>query len=285
MSRYLQIIIFIISISHSPVFGEKSVLKLVYKGIGKPPYMQRAPDNSGLYYEMIKRAAEKIGFKLEVVRVPKKRSYKMLQRGEVDLYPSGIFHEERSEFLFFIPNGLRRVERYYGITARGVPEIFSISDINKNHLIWLVELGSTLPGQAQLFGVEHYAINDATMEKAIKLINRGNRPFFFRIIQEELDVYMDNQKVTSTEDLGIRVHKKCCESLFSGLYTGFSRFSPHYKEQPNTSYDKSRPLSPDNFPFELVPGSIPYRLKVAFKEMIDDGEILDLKIKYSILEK
>ena len=84
------------------------------------------------------------------------------------------------------------------------------------------------------------------------------------------------------KDLGIRVHKNCCETKKAKLYTGFSRFSPHYKEQPNPLYDKNKPISADNFPVEPVPGSVPYKLMKSLREMIDSGEMATIKSRYSI---
>jgi len=98
----------------------------------------------------------------------------------------------------------------------------------------------------------------------------------------EVHEYINKVNITSMKDLGIRVHKKCCHTKKAQLYTCFSRFSPYYKEQPNLSYDKTKQISAENFPTMLVPGTVPYKLKNALQEMIDSGEIEDLKQKYSI---
>ncbi len=263
------------------ISAEEHVLKLVYKDIGNPPYMQPAPDNSGLYFDMMQRAVEKIGFQLKVIRSPKKRTYRNLENGKADLYASGEFRDYRSKFLFYFPNGLHRVEVFYGVTSIDVPEISSISEINYHNLEWMVELGSSWPLQAQAFGVKYFEIENARIEKAIELLSK-KRPVFFKIIKEEIEEYMNKNNITSMEDLGIRIHKKCCKTHTAPLYTGFSRFSPHYQEQPNSLFDKTRPISAENFPFELVPGSVPYKLKTALQEMINSGEITVLKQKYSI---
>ena len=253
---------------------------MVYKDIGKPPYMQIAPDNTGLYYDMMKRAVEKIGFQLKVIRLPKTRTYTMLEHGNVDLYASGEFRDYRSEFLYYFENGLYRYERYYGLTDIHVPELRSLSEIKDYNLIWMLELGSSWPLQAKSLGVTYSGIKNAGIETAIKFFRSG-RPVFFKIIQDELDDYEDKNNI-SLETLGIRVHKNCCETKKAKLYTCFSRSSPHYEEQPNPSYEKDAPLSAENFPFQPVPGSVPGKLKIALQAMIDSGEIAELKKRYSV---
>lgn len=281
MIRLLFTVSVMIVCGTSIASAEERILKLVYKDIGNPPYMQAAPDNSGLYFDMMQRAAEKIGFHLKVIRLSKKRTYYYLESGRADIYASGEFRDYRSKFLFYIPNGLNRVEVFYGLTSINVPEISSISEINNYNLTWILELGSSWPLQAKAFGVEYFEIKNAGIEKAIEFFSI-NRPVFFKIYKEDIEGYMDKNNLLSMEDMGIRVHKKCCKTNAAPLYTGFSRFSPHYKEQPNLLFDVTRPISAENFPFELVPGSVPYKLKNALQGMIASGEITALKQKYSI---
>lgn len=281
MLRYLFIIMTMIVCLSGIGFAEKPVLKLVYKDIGKPPYMQAAPDNSGLYYDIMKRAVEKIGFKLVVLRLPKKRTYKLLEAGKADLYASGVFKDYRSEFLYYFPNGLHRNEIYYGLTSIDIPEITSILEINKYNLLWFVELGSSNVLEAQKLGVNYFETSDVRIDRALKLI-AGQRRCFYRVLKTDLDEYMDKKKNVSMKELGVRLHKKCFKSLEKPLHTAFSRVSPYYSEQPNLLYDKTKPVSVDNFPFEPVPGSVPYLLKKALQEMIDSGEIATLQQKYSI---
>lgn len=281
MLRKITIALLFVLFCNSLVFAEKPSLKLVYKDVGNPPYMQAEPDNYGLHLDIMQRAVEKIGFDLEVIRVPKIRTYKMLEHGDADLYASGEFKDYRSEFLYYFPNGLTRIERYYGITSVDVPEITSMAEINNYGLVWMTELGSSWPREAKVLGIKYAEIKNARIDKAIQLIQQG-RPVFFKIIVKDFDEYMIKNNIKSIKDLGIRVHNKCCVDKKAPLYTNFSRFSPWYKEQPNLLYDKTRPLSAENFPFELVPESVPYKLKNALQEMIDAGEIEDLLVKYSL---
>lgn len=262
-------------------FAEQPVLKLVYKDIGKPPYMETAPDNSGLYYDMMKRAVEKIGYKLVVLRLPKKRTYHLLETGEADLYASAVYKDYRAIFLYYFPNGLNRYEVYYGLTSIDIPEIENVKEINKYKLTWFIELGGSNVFDAQKYDVEYIESKDIGIDMAVKLI-AGKRRCFYRVLKTDIDKYLKVQKITSMKEVGARLHKKCFKRLEKPLYTGFSRRSPHYSEQPNLLFDTTKPVSVKNFPVEAVPGSVPDKLKKAFQEMIDSGEIAALERKYSV---
>lgn len=88
--------------------------------------------------------------------------------------------------------------------------------------------------------------------------------------------------ITSMEDYGIKVHKNCFPTKSEELYMGFSRKSPYYQEQPNISFNQNKPFSAENFPVELFPDSVPARLEIALQEMIENGEVEQLKLKYNI---
>ncbi len=277
------ILISLLLIYISPcVFAQKPFLTLVYKEAGKSPYIQESPDSSGLYLDMMKMASARIGFDLIVERSPKKRTYSSLKQGKVDLYASGEFKDYRSEFLYYFPNGLHRYEEYYGLTPIDIPELNSIHDISRYGLKWLVELGSSQSKQAMALGVKFHEHNDAVhIGTAIQLLSIG-RPFIYRVIKTDLKKHMKKHNIISMQRLGIRIQHNSFKSTSAKLYASFSRFSPYYKEQPNPLYDSSKPLSAENFPHELVPGSVAYRFKQALHDMINSGDITALKLKYSI---
>jgi len=212
--------------------------------------------------------------------MPKKRVKKNLQKGKGDIYPDSSFRESRSKYLFPFSNGLHRGVQYYGLTSINIPELKSISEINQYNLKWCVELGSSQPQQAKTFGVEYHETKDVSIKKIIKIITK--RPAFFRLKKQVLKRYMRKHNIASMEKLGLKVHKNCCKSRMSRRYASFSRFSPHYQEQPNPLYDQTKPISAENFPVELVPGSVPYQLRQALQEEINSGGIEALKQKYSI---
>lgn len=281
MLRLIILIFTFISYSWCLGFAEQSVLKLVYKDIGKPPYMETAPDNSGLYCDMMNRAVEKIGYKLVVLRFPKKRTYHLLETGEADLYASAVYKDYRARFLYYFPNGLNRYEVYYGLTSIDIPEIHNVKEINKFNLTWFVELGGSNVLDAQKYDVDYLETKDIGIDKAMKLI-AGKRRCFYRVLQADIGKYLKKKKITSMKEVGARLHGKCFKRLEKPLYTAFSRRSPHYSERPNLLFDDTKPVSVENFPVEVVPDSVPDKLEKAFQEMIDSGEIAALERKYLV---
>lgn len=269
----------LMALAAAPCRAQGRELTLVYKDSGKPPYMAVAPDSSGLYLDMMTRACEKVGFGLKVLRLPKKRTYSLLETGRADLYASAQFRDYRSKFLYYMPNGLFRYEEFWGLTATDIPRISSISDITQYDLLFMVERGSSWPRKAQRHGVPYEEISRLAVADAVTAIRSG-RPFFYSLNREKIEAYMAEQGLASLESVGVRIHTECCEDNAAPLYTNFSRNSPHYAEEPNPNYDRQRPLSAENFPYRLVPGSVPYRLQEALREMRDSGETAALVRQY-----
>jgi len=241
--------------------------------------METSPDNSGLYFDLISRATQKIGFDLRVVRLPKKRTYDMLEAGEAELYASGEFKDYRSNFLFYMPNGLYRHEEYWGMTKMSIPPLNSITEINHYGLTWVFELGSSWPIKAAGYDVPYLERPNITIKRAIDNL-QNDRPFFFQFIKEEIEEYMKKNEIKSWKSIGIRIHESCCEGKSAPLYTAFARHSPLYSEEINPAYDKEKTLSAENYPHRLIPGTVPYRLQKALQEMRDSGEIKALARKY-----
>lgn len=260
-------------------FANDRVLTLVYKESGKPPYMGVAPDNSGLYLDMMQRATQKIGYDLRVLRLSKKRTYRLLESGEAELYASAQFRKYRSKFLIYMPNGLYRQETFWGLTRADIPRLTNVSQLNEHNLTFIVELGSSWPRKARRYGVPYSEIPVVSVEEAVATLQLG-RPFFFGILQEDIEQYMEDNGIASMAELGIRVHTNCLKPNNAPLYTNFSRNSPHYSEEVNPDYDENRPLSAENFPYRLTPGSVPYRLQQALQEMYESGETKALVQKY-----
>lgn len=283
MNFFKLLFLFVLIGYSANILGEDKVLRLVYKDIGKPPYIEEAPDNSGLYYDLMSLAARKIGFKIEVLRLPKKRSYLLLQSGKADLYASAEFREYRSEFLLYFPNGLYRKERFYGVTKGDIPKIESLSDINTYKLKWVVEMGSSYSHMADSLGINYLETSDTRIEKIVQFLQLG-RPFFFHVIIEDVETYLEENNLSSLDELGIRVHRIKALDKQAQLYTCFSRFSPHYKEEPNPDYDTSRPISAENFPTRAVPGSVVDQFRNALQELIDMGKIEQMIRDYNLDE-
>jgi hypothetical protein len=255
------------------------ILSMTYKDIGKPGYMDAAPSDEGLYKTMLVEAVEKIGCKLKIVRFPKRRTHQQLAIGNVDLYPSTGFEEERSDYLFFIPNGLSRHEPYLGLAPADVGELNSIKDINKYGLGWVGEAGSTIKFEAEAINVPYLGISDLTYSRAINMLVQGRR-IFYRIIDGNYEQYLSEINEQDLTSLGISTHSHCCGTKYQDLYVGISRKSPVYAEEANPLWDEALPLSATNFPVRLVTGSIAQQLANALQEMLASGRTAELFNQY-----
>lgn len=256
-------------------------LTMTYKDVGKPGYMAPSPDNTGLYQALYSEAAHKIGCSLEIKRFPKKRTLRQLQAGKIDIYPSTGFDKNRSLYMHYIPNGLFRNETYYGLTPIGVDEIDSIDDIRDSGLTWIIEAGRTTVKKAKKQEIPYQALVGLTSAKAIKMIS-WNRKVFYQIDTEDYDSYLEEQGASDLTHLNIKTHKHCCAAKSQKLYAGISRFSPIYREEPNPYYDPLMPISPENFPTQLVPGSIGHKLSLALEDIYSSGKLSLLLSEHDI---
>lgn len=256
-------------------------LTMTYKDVGKPGYMAPSPDNTGLYQSLYLEAAHMIGCSLEIKRFPKKRTLRQLQAGKIDIYPSTGFNKDRAEYMHYIPNGLFRNETYYGLTPMGIDEVESVDDIKDTELIWIIEAGRTTVSQAKERGIPYQALVGLTSSKAIKMIS-WKRKVFYQIDTEDYDKHLKAHGTSDLTHLNIKTHKHCCAAKSQQLYAGISRFSPIYKEEPNPYYDASQPLSAENFPTKLKPGSIGYKLSLALEEIHSSGKLSLLLLQHGI---
>ena len=108
-------------------------LKMVYKEGGKEPLIKQMPNDEGIYKDLFTEAAARIGCKLEISRLPKRRLMRMLKSGESDFYPGSSFSNQRATYLYYVPNGLMTAE--YGITNKGIPELKSYADLKNIQLL------------------------------------------------------------------------------------------------------------------------------------------------------
>jgi len=254
-------------------------LSLTYKENGKPGYMAKAPSNEGLYKAIYTALAQKINCTLSIERYPKKRTYKTLQRGKVDLYPSTGFNEKRSKYLFYIPNGLNRYEPYFGLTPKRVTKLNAIQDINNHNLVWIFEAGNTTTAQANNLQVPYHEIVGLNYSQAVNLLKHG-RAVFYRIIENDYNTYLADNNLKDLSSLNITTHKFCCDPKSQKLYLGISRNSKIIKEEPNPNYNPLKTLSPENFPTRLAEGSVAKKIENALKEMTESGQIKDLYHQY-----
>lgn len=261
--------------------SDRPVLRMVYKDAGKPPYMQKAPDNSGLYADLVGEALRRIGYRLEILRVPKARAYLLLQRGEAELYPALLLNAKRGEFLGFLRNGLVRDEEYLGLTPATIAPLRAISDIRQHGLAWIYDRASATEDDAARAGVAHYPVNNLDLARAIELASMG-RPVLYKVVDDDLSDYLDSHNLKALPPGSVRLHEGLFAPVKAPLYLGFSKASSLYQEEPNPSYNSKKPLAHHNYPVHLVAGSVPDRLDKALESMVRDGTVAALLRKYGL---
>ncbi len=251
-------------------------IKMVYKDGSKLPLIAKMPDNTGAYLELFSKAAKKIGCKIVISRMPKKRLHQKLGTGDLDFYPGASFSKKRSKYLYYIENGFMTGD--YGVTSADTPEILSYQQVKELELTWLMELGSSKLELANSMDAKTQSVREADIDKVKQLVTLKRNPFYVAD-KEIIDYYLKKHGITSFKEVGLKIHPNCCEGE-QPMYMGFSRFSSLYKEKPNPAYDKSKKLSPSNFPTIVDPECVAAKLGQALKEMKDSGETAKIYTKH-----
>ncbi|MFC3151264.1 hypothetical protein ACFOEK_09530 [Litoribrevibacter euphylliae] len=234
--------------------------------------MAKAPSNEGLYQALYQEVATNIGCRLSIERAPKQRTLYSLEHGTADLYPSTGFDEHRSKYLFYIPNGLYRLEPYLGLTPSNVPELKKISDITQYGLSWIFEAGDTTQQVAEALQVPNEPIVDLTTDRAVKMLSRG-RQVFYRMIQQDYFKYLKANNLRDLRHLNIATHLSCCEPKSHILYTGFSRTSSYYAEEPNPEFNPHQEITAENYPYRIANHSIAYKVAAEIQNLKDSGRV------------
>ncbi len=270
-----KILIIILSILHILIIADEKIIIMGYKDKEKLPLIGGEDNDSGLYKELFELAAKKIGFKLKIVRYPKKRIHKMLKEGEIDFYPGASFSLERAKYLYYLENGLKTKEVI--VSKQNIPEIDNISNI-KGFL--LTELGSSkIEIPLKYPNLKLRTMNKLPMSTVIKALNNGRGGFYIADI-EEIDYYKKINKIKHFSDLGIKIHYNAINKDFIPMYLGFSRNSSLYSETENKNFDSSKKISIDNFKSKISTQSIAYKFHLALQELLNDGETKKLYDKY-----
>jgi polar amino acid transport system substrate-binding protein len=84
-----------------PTFAQTAApLRVV--GSSDPPYRSfQGEDGGGLYYELLKEAARRLGWALQFSEVPSARAFLMMEQGEADLMMGPLRSLERERFLHY----------------------------------------------------------------------------------------------------------------------------------------------------------------------------------------
>ncbi|MGD8109999.1 substrate-binding periplasmic protein [Vibrio sp. TRT 17S01] len=243
-------------------------LKMGFRTTERLPLIAKAPLNDGLYYDLYSQAAQQIGCQLTVVRSPKKRLLKMLQDGEIDIYPGFIFNMERADYVLFLESGLPGGE--IGISRNDLKEI-----TNKHQLSGLT-LVQSLGAPDFASGVEnisYYTKAELSIPEAIELI-RKKRGDFYIYPRGTLLYYL---KLHNAKD--IKVHLNCCGGA-TPLYLAFSKKSKHLNEGINPRFVPDEPLSASNWPTQPLKGTVAYQFQQQLLLMKESGETIELYNQY-----
>jgi len=265
-----------VSLVYSQIAAPACLLNMGYKYGAKLPLINLAPDNNGAYLELFTIAASKIGCELNVVRTSKKRLHLYFNDGSLDFYPGASYSKERRKYLYYIENGFDTSE--YGITPLGYAEIEGYQQVKKLGLTWLQEIGSSKKGIANSNNIQIMTLNSVSI-KVIQRLFAKDRAQFAVIDKELYDYYLKTNNIKTLKSLGLKIHKNCCGGN-KPMYLGFSRFSSHYSETVNTSYNSLLPITAENDPKRPTDTSIAYQLQQALIKMKHKGTIDKIYRKY-----
>lgn len=245
-----------------------NVIILGYNESEKPPLINGAPDNSGAYLELYTRAIEKIGYTLQVVRHPKLRIYRMMAAGEIDFYPGMKFEENRTELVYFIPNGLPTARM--GISRKDFPDIKNLSDLRGKTVI--LNKGG-IDFTEGIKGINKKYFIDLDITQAYNLVTRGIRGDFYATDDVTVIEFIKQNKITD-----LKLHANFMPS--EKMTLGFSKFSPYFSGQDNPNYDPAGLPSIDNQKITAAKNSVAFKLQEALREMIANGETEAIYQKY-----
>lgn len=241
--------------------AEKCLITMGYKPYAKEPYIFK--DGSGIYRDVYSEALKRIGCRLKIVRLPKRRIIQKLKKGTIDFYPVFGYTEERAAYTYFIPNWMP----HQGIlvTRKDIPPLHSLKELVLYKPILLKEIGGWSPMEA--IPGKRFETTDVNVAKAFKLL-LNKRIDAFHMQEVVVRHYLKNHP----EIKGVRLHP----DLFPPVKTkmlGFSRLSPHFQEKVNPYYDPRKPISLQNPLTVIDENSTAYRFSKALDELHENGEI------------
>lgn len=258
--------------SHAFPSVEHCVLTMGYRTSERLPFIEAEPNDGGIYQDIYRVAAQKIGCKLKVVRAPKLRILRDLRLGNIDFYPGLSFTQERAQYATFIPNGLS--ERDIGITRAGAADLLSIEQLIQSGMILLIA-----PGGYDFGGLIHRMPTrkppELNVPNALNFILSGQGDLFI-YDQTTLGYYLKNRDKTQ-----FKLHYHCCD-VPKAMYLGFSRKSRHYRAQQNPNFNADHPISPDNSPTMLDPNSKAYEFAKVLAAMDANGDTQQIYARYLV---
>ena len=237
--------------------------KMGYRLNERLPLIDAEPSNEGFYKALFSQATQRINCRLEIIREPKKRLLKKLQRGEIDFYPGFTFTKERSQYTFYIENGL--YDAFLAISHRSYPDVTSTKAMNGKVL--LVAQGGPDYGAKKHGAIIRY-VENLSLAEAVELLSEQKADFY---IYNKASIEFHLKQNPNAQ---IKRHPCCGKPV--PMHLGFSKRSPHFSDVKNTSFDINKRINFDNLPSNLSVESNAYKLQQAIKEMRENGDIQKL---------
>lgn len=266
---------FFISFNFLHANNTDKVIVMGYKSIAKPPLIGEEDDNSGLYLDLFNKAAKKIGYRLEIKRLPKKRLHLELEKGNIDFYPGSSFSSNRAEYLYFLDNGLQTKEVLVSLNKNE-----EIRDMNDAKGVLIVELGSSKLEWDDIYpNISIIKLSKLSMDMIIHAI-KFNRGDFYIADIEIVDFYKKFNNLSNYEEIGIKIHYDAINKDFVPMYMGFSRKSKYFAEKKNLQFDENKIISIKNFPTIIDSNSVAYQFYLALQKLKEEGVTQELYDKY-----
>ncbi|QBG35617.1 transporter substrate-binding domain-containing protein [Litorilituus sediminis] len=185
-----------------------------YRTSERLPFINKAPDNQGLYHGLFQLAANSIGCKLKTVRAPKKRILKMLAQGDVDFYPGLGKTKAREQYLYFFENGL--TSHTVAISHQSEPDIETLAQMRGKVL--LIAIGGN-DFDANKHGIYLRKAHDLSVPTALTTIS-DRKADFFLYNKDSLLYYLHKHP-----DKSLKIHPCCFKP--KAMLLGFSKKSKH----------------------------------------------------------
>jgi hypothetical protein len=254
---------------YSTLSYAECTLKMAFKMGSKEPLMADSPDNTGIFKDLFTVAAERVGCRLKIERLPKQRVHAGLAAGTLDFYPGASFSISRSEYLHFMKNGLQTGE--YGISSFSLPPIKNLKELAQyKNVIWLMESNSSKMEEAIKYGIPFQKVHYLNIDSVLRFINKRPQYKYFYITDKEvLDAFV-NTHHRQLSDYKLQVHPDCCQKN-QAMYLAFSITSKHFSIEKNPNYNPSQKISFDNQMFFPDKKSIAYKLREALNDMAREG--------------
>ena len=243
---------------------ETNTLVMGYKDGSKPPYIGAIGDNSGAYQDLFTRAADAIGYKLKIVRLPKKRVYQHLELGQIDFYPSSGYSSKRAKYLYWHSNGLQSKQ---ALLSQSDQE--EISDFKEAQGTLLAPLGSSAAEHAKKApGIKIQKMGKLPIDKAVLALQLGRGDFYIYDI-DIFDYYLKRKQLKNYQQISLKLHENAIEKKYSSLHSAFSRHSKHFDAMTNPDFANTRSAS-----------SIAYRFEQALLDLQTSGVTRKIYQKY-----